>query len=335
MNTRFETLFTVGVSHAYYSSECEDFEFFVTPDTARLLRNGKLIAKMRKGTLYVLFEVDEVRSPLARIGGKTLRFGLKLLNPFFSHITEWNPDSFIPFYRNSTNPDHLDSAEKTSLVGRLFSHGLSASERPVTVTLKNSGGGIVRTETIAASNDRSAMVYDLADAEPGVYTVEETYSLDAETIAYYFDDNCWSEGIFGIVEITVDNGFYTAPPNFEIDFSARKEVLKYYVVARNYSDADIGRLTVLDTGFTEDGRPEIKFTKVASDAFTAADISAEVIADAGSKVVMFKSEAAVARREKSRKKIQLSKNGEVIIAHLPQPGMNRASADLIIQLSKP
>src|SRR5690606_24353435 len=152
MNTRFETLFTVGVSHAYYSSECEDFEFFVTPDTARLLRNGKLIAKMRKGTLYVLFEADEVRSPLARIGGKTLRFGLKLLNPFFSHITEWNPDSFIPFYRNSTNPDHLDSAEKTSLVGRLFSHGLSASERPVTVTLKNSGGGIARTETIAASN---------------------------------------------------------------------------------------------------------------------------------------------------------------------------------------
>jgi len=332
MNIQFEILFTVGISHDYYSDGCKDFDFFIPSDTARLLRNGKLVARVREGTLYVLFEANEA---LATLGGKTLRFGLKLLNPFFSHITALTSNSFIPVYKNSASSGQLNSTGETILAGRLFSHDLANAERPVTVTLKASNGEIMQADAIAETDGRSATVYDLSDADPGFYTVDEAYSPSTVTTSYYVDSESQAEGVFGIVEVDIHDEFYSDPPDFEIEFAAREEILKYYVVAKNYSETDINQLSIQDAGFTEDQRSEIRFTKVASDAFGSGDIDADLLADENVEVVMFKSQAVVARREKARKKIQLSKNGEVIIPHLPQPGANRVNADLIIQLSKP
>jgi hypothetical protein len=51
--------------------------------------------------------------------------------------------------------------------------------------------------------------------------------------------------------------------------------------------------------------------------------------------LLFRSQAPVARRQRGRRKIQLNRNGEVLIEHLPQPGAERATADLIVHLSKP
>ena len=42
----------------------------------------------------------------------------------------------------------------------------------------------------------------------------------------------------------------------------------------------------------------------------------------------------MARREKARKRIQLARNTDVIVAQLPQPGPAAATADLVIHLSK-
>jgi hypothetical protein len=53
------------------------------------------------------------------------------------------------------------------------------------------------------------------------------------------------------------------------------------------------------------------------------------------RVVLFKSQAVVARREKARKKIQLKKNGDILIAHLPQPSGDRANGNVIVRISKP
>ena len=77
------------------------------------------------------------------------------------------------------------------------------------------------------------------------------------------------------------------------------------------------QLSVTDGGFTEEGRAEITFTKVTAGSFTASDISPDLLTDSSSKVVLFKSQAGVARSDQARKKIQLKKNGEVLIAHCP------------------
>lgn len=131
------------------------------------------------------------------------------------------------------------------------------------------------------------------------------------------------QGIFGIIEITLDNEhFYTTDPkkvpDFKISFAAREETLKYYVVAKNYTDAEIEQLTVSDQGN-------------AGITFTREFIEKNLLG----RVLLFKSMTAVKRQETAREKIQLNKNGEALIKHLPQPSVSKTAADFIIQLSKP
>lgn len=266
MTTQFRTLFTVNISHAYYNEGCKDFDFVFPADTAQLLRNGKLIAKVRDGVLYVLFEADKSGNVLVSIAEKTLRIGLKLLNPFFSNYTDLAFNSSTLLYRNTGSPAVLDPPQPT------------------------------------------------------------TINSDPEFLQL---------GVSGIIEIKIDGGFYVAAPAFRIGFNAKQEQLKYYIVARNFNDTEIGQISVADNGFTEDMRPQVIFTKVFPAEFIADDIPPSLLGGIDTKVVLFKSQGMVARREKSRKKIQLNKNGEVLITHLPQPGAQSTNGNLFINISKP
>ena len=337
MITKFSTLFMVNISHTYYISKCRDFDFIFPADTAQLLRNGKLIAKVLDGKLYVLFEADEAGTALVPIAGKRLRIGLKLLNPFFSNFTElpFNSNASTPLYRNTTNPVALDEPEETVMVGQVFSQSLAKTERPVTVTLKNTGGQILQTDIITAANKTTTVSYELAGQAAGAYTVEEAYSGETKKTTYYCDAELRQHGVFGAIEIEINSGFYTAPPTFVIAFDVKEEILKYYIVARNYSGTEFNQLSVKDNGFAEEGRPQVNFTKVLSESFTKDDISPALLGGSDTRVVLFKTQAAIKRREKARKKIQLNKNGDAVITHLPQPGADKANGDLIINISKP
>ncbi|BAY09877.1 hypothetical protein [Calothrix sp. NIES-2098] len=335
---QFRTLFTVSISHKYYLQGCKDFSFIIPSDSAQLLTNGKLIAKIREGILYVLFAADE---PEFQLTGKTLSIGLKLLNPFFSNFTDldFNTNSFHPLYTNATNPEVLDGGIPVTLVGRVFSYSLSNTTRPLTVMLKNADGQILQTDTIA--DDRANITYDLNGQTAGVYTVTEADSESIKTVNYYSSLELQREGIFGVLAITIADSFYTNPRAFTLSFAAKEETLKYYVVGKNYSDADIEQLAVADGG--EEGRSPINFTKVLAADFTDEDISPSLLGNGDAKIALFKSQTPLPRQEKARQKIQLrhlqQKDGEVeeriLIPHLPQPSGDRTNADLIIQLTKP
>lgn len=337
MITKFSTLFVVSISHTYYISDCKDFDFVFPADTAQLLRNGKLIAKVLDGKLYVLFETDEAETALIPVPGKTLRIGLKLLNPYFCNFTEptFKSNALTPLYRNTASPVVLDAPEEVALVGQVFSHSLLNTERPVTVTLKNTSGQILQTDIITAANNTTTVSYELAGQAAGTYTVEEAYSGEPKRTTYYCDAELRQHGVFGAIEIEINSGFYTTPPTFVIAFNVKEEILKYYVVARNYSGTEFNNLSVNDNGFAEEGRTQVNFTKVPSAAFTKDDISPALLGGNDARVVLFKTQSAVERREKARKKIQLNKNGDVVITHLPQPGVDKANGDLIINISKP
>lgn len=335
MMIRFKTLFTLAIRHAYYSEGCRDFDFLFPADSARRLENGKLLAKAREGKLYLLYEADEAGTPLIPLAGQTVRIGLKLLNPMFSNLTHPGPGPAFALYRNAADPSKLDAAEKRTLVGRIFTHFLIDAARPVTATLKEAGGAAVQTDEVTAADGRLALTYDLTGRSAGAYRVEELSSGGAATALYYSDPELSRLGAFGAVEIAVDGGFYGAPPAFEIPFDAREETVKYYLVARNYTDAEFNQLSVSDAGFAEEGRPQLTFTKVDPAAFTADEIAPALLGGTDAKVVLFKSQTAVARREKPRKKIQLKKNGDVLIPHLPQPGEGKPNSEMIIQISKP
>jgi hypothetical protein len=144
-----------------------------------------------------------------------------------------------------------------------------------------------------------------------------------------------SAGVWGLLAIKLHSAFYAAPPAFTLDFSPRQEQLKYFVVADNFTQPEFDQLDVTDNGFNEEGRPPLTFEKVLPVSFSATDISPALLSNGDSRLVMFRSQSPVARRERGFRKIQLSRNGEILIAHLPQPAADRAQAQFVIHLSKP
>ena len=332
---RFSPLFTLEVTHAFYAGRCRDFAFVIPEGTQQALRNGRLLAKEREGMLHVLYEADGDGVALVPTPGAVLRFGLRLLNPFFDNFTIV-PEGFPVrrlFYRNTADAEALDEVETIPLVGPVFAHELSDAARPVTVTVADAGGGAVAAETVAEDDERSSVSFDLRGLPPGMLVLTESYPDDetSET-SYYLDAELGGLDCVGIVEVGIDEGFYDTPPDFEIAFEAREETISYYLVARNYTNGDLAQLSVSDVGFSEDGRDEIVFEQVAAE-LTLAEVSPSAGSD--TQVVLFRSEDPQPRREKARRRIQLSKNNDVLIANLPQPGADRAKAELIIHLSKP
>jgi hypothetical protein len=174
-------------------------------------------------------------------------------------------------------------------------------------------------------------LYRNAGADPGQLQAPVTLLLDP---THPDDAELFREGLFCLVEIAVDAGFYAAPPAFEIAFQARAETLKYYVVARNYTAGEFNQLDVSDAGFASDARPEIHFDRVPPSSFTSAEIPAAQLGDTDARVTLFRSQQPVARQDKARTRIQLARNTDVIIAQLPQPGAAAATADLVVHLSK-
>jgi hypothetical protein len=335
--TEFRTLFTLGVSHDYYREGCKDFEFLFPNDAGRLLANTKVLAREREGKLFALFEANEGGPALLSAAGKTLRIGLKLNNPFFSNFTklDFDPNLVVPLYKNSVNPASLNGPEKVLLVGGLFSHSISDNARPVTVKLRDQNGSIIQTDTITSDVNRNTVSYDVTLLDPGLYSVEEIYPTANGFIFYYSDPQFVRAGVFGLVEIKISKAFYNASPDLKIEFQAKKETLKYYVIAKSYTNTEFNSLSITDAGFNDDGRPQVNFTKVLPASFTANDISPDLLMPTGSKLALFKSQAVVVRSEKARRKIQLKKNNNVLIENLPQPGIEKVNSDLIIQLTKP
>jgi hypothetical protein len=333
MTTKFRKLFTLAVSHGYYSDECRDFNFVIPGNTSTLLRNGKLIAKVLDGKLNVLYEADDEGTALVTMAGAKLRFGMKLINPLFSNITDFAAPT--PLYRNSMTAEKLDPPLNVALTGRLLCHAITKTSRPVTVSLKNQAGQRLLTETITAENDRSTVSCELSGQSTGAYSLLESYAGENQEFTYYADPELLQANVFGIIEIEINSDFYISRPSFTISFNAKQETLKYYVVASNYNATEFEHLSVTDNGFAEEGRELINFTRVPSDAFTADEIQPGTLARGNAKIVLFKSQTAVLRQESARKKIQLSKNGDILIKHLPQAGADRTSGDIVIHIFKP
>jgi hypothetical protein len=336
MNLRFLPLFTVRVAHGYYAGTCRDFAFSVPARTAALLRGGRMLAREVEGVLHVLYEAGVGAAPLVPATGSTLRIGLQLLNPSFGNITELPPG--FPTRRlrhtNAADPRALAPAESFAFVADTFAQALDNPGRPATVTLRDGAGAVLQHDTLAADDGRTALSYDLRGQPTGPLALEAAFPGPVvESLALYRDPELRDAAV--VVEVTVDAGFYGSPPALQVTFEPRDDVLSYYVVAAGYTPAEFDSLAVSDQGFAQDGRPEVTFSRIAAADFEATDLPPPLLAPAGERVAIFRSQASLARQERGRSRIQLSKNGDVLMANLPQPGVERAQADLIVHLSKP
>jgi hypothetical protein len=335
MITAFRSLFTLGLSHEFYGGPCPDFRYLVPAATEARLRAGRMLARERDGALLVLYETDDAGQPRVRLDGETLRFGLRLALPFFANYTtlaEGFPAHRLRF-TNAAAAGTLAAEPSVTLVGDLLAYTLTRNGRPATVTLRDASNVLLATQKVADA--RTTLAFDLRAVPPGALSLRAAYSNASDTLPVYHDPELLQAGASAIVEVTVDPGFYAAPASLAVAFTTRQDVLRYYVVARNYSDTEFTQLQVKDLGFGDDGRGEIVFTRVASTAFTAAELPPELLVGAGERVTLFRSQAALPRQARPRRRLQLGRQNEVLIANLPHAGADRASADLIVHVSKP
>jgi hypothetical protein len=337
MSTSFGILFSLKIAHSHYSGACADFEYRIPSDTAELLRNRRIITRTSNGSFFLFCEKNDAGVPLVSVRGITMRIGLQLTNPNFSNFTNIDfKTGTTPLYRNLNNPTALNPPEEMLLAGALFAYPLTKTGRPVTVSVKDSGNNILKSSTVNDPDDKTPVPFDLTGYRPGVYSLNEKLGASTKKSLWYVDPEFARLQPFGIVEIQVADSFFTPiPPEFTMNFAAKEETLKYYIIGKNYNSADLNHLTVNDAGYTEDVRTQVIFSKVSQSAFAATDISPSLLTGSNSRVVLFKSQSPVSRLEKSRRKIQLSYNSDVIIKHLPSPGTDKSNSDIIIQISKP
>ncbi len=337
MSSSFGILFSVQIAHSYYIGACRDFEFLIPADISRILRERRIITRINKGICYFLCEKNESGVPVVPVSGITIRIGLKLTNPYFSNITKLDfKEGSTPLYRNQTAPTALDLPVEVLLARAIFSYTLTKIARPVTVSVKDSQNNILQTVTVSELANTTPVSLDLTDFPPGLHSLNEKQGSSTKKSLCYIDPDLTRQQTFGIVEINLSDAFSTpVPPQFTLNFTARAEILKYYIVGKNYSSSELNHLAVSDTGYNEDVRPQVLFSKVGQGSFAATDISPSLLTGAGSAVILFKSQSPVSRLEKARRKIQLSKNTDVILKHLPLPGIERPNSDIIIQISKP
>jgi hypothetical protein len=338
MSSVFHPLFTAVLAHDYYGGPFTDLEFVTPPATAQALASLRLLARVRDNVQYVLYEADPAGGGAPRIdpSGAVLSFGLRLANPGFVNITDpvTTDPAQRPLYANLADPRKLDAPRGVVLVAGLYRYAPKNAARPLTVAVRPAGGGTAVASQALATGDTAAL-FDLRALADGWYTVDEDPGGGpVASTDLYVSGDLVELGVWGVLRVAVGAGFAAAPPAFTLSFQARSQPLKYYVIAENLSQAEFDQLGVSDAGFTDDGRAQLVFTKVLPAAFGAGDLPPATLAAAPARLALFRSQDPVPRRARGYHKLQLSRNGDVVVENLPLPRPDRPDADLVVHVSK-
>lgn len=141
---------------------------------------------------------------------------------------------------------------------------------------------------------------------------------------------------WALLRLQVDASLYATPAELAIELSARRETLRYYVVAKRYGAAEFDQVQIVDAGFDDDARAELQFTRVLPGAFGQQHLAPSLLdAEGSARIALFESQQPVARRAQALRRLQLRRNGDVLIENLPSPGASRGDAQFVIHLGKP
>lgn len=335
MRIKFAPLADVSVTHGYYAGGCEDVELVPTQRTIATLRAGRVILRAKGGTSRLFFEVEEGDGgPVSSLSGQTLCFGIRVLDSSFCNVTKAviPQAELTPRYANATSATALDPPTGVTLAAANHTHIPALAQRPVTLTLRDASGRVADVRVLATDGHAN---YDFQKLPGGEYVLQEDYgggtTRESRLVA---DSEVNAMGVWGVLMITVNESFYAAPPAFALTFEARTETLRYYVVADKWPAAEFSALQVADAGAAAEGRPPITFERLDS-PLAAPFLSETLLGDDNARVAVFRSQGEVARRERGLQKLRLVRGATVIVEHLPFPGPERPSAELIVHLSKP
>jgi hypothetical protein len=329
MSIHFRPLFEVEVAHGYYPAPTADIAFAV-PAATPALAAGKLLVRVHHGRLVVLFEADAGGLPLRDIAGETLLIGLAVVNPYLANFTAAPVAAgSLPLFINRSQPRSLETLAAHLVADRQRVEA-TLPGRPLSLRWRL-GTQLIAEQTLAAG--QSVAEFVTRDWPAGCYTLSEEAGGAPVVSQWVVHPELAGQRPWGVLAVTIAGAFYADPPRFSVSLQPRREQLKYYVVARNYGSSEFGQLNVNDAGAGEQGRPPLVFDRVEADDFAADDLPPEVLGD-GARVVLFQSQGEADRRAGGYRKLQLRRNNEVLVQHLPQAGSDRAQARFIVHLAK-
>jgi hypothetical protein len=327
----FRPLWTVTVQHDFFGGSCDALTFTVPPTTERALAGANALLRVLDGALHVLVEVDAANAPLSDLSGLRLLIGLKPREAAFDLITTpLNlPRGDAAIWDNSADPNALGGPRAVRISGEQLRIEPRAGERPLTLRLFNAANTL-QAQTVLNIGDEAWTL-------PGLYTrgewrVEEQGAGPATDWALWVEPelvNAW-----GVLALGFDAGHLPAGQAFNLSFSARSDTLRYYVVANRFGVAEFDSLSVQDTGFAAEARPQLVFNRVTPANFNASHLAPALLDPSGSaRIALFEAQASVARRVRGPVGLELHRNGDVLIGNLPQPGAERHDAQFVVHLS--
>lgn len=330
---RFGPLWTIGVEHAFFAGAADVLDFIVPPSTARALAGARALARVREGRLHVLVEQDEAGAPLAAIAGRRLVFGLRPRAASFALVTTplGVPPGETPLWHNAADPDALGAPQGVRLSGAQLRIVPDTDERPLTLRLFDA------TDTLhaGAALDAGAEAWTL----PGLYPAGSSWRVEEQGAG---PATGWTLRVepelpdaWGLLELTVDAGHLAAGHAFTLTFAASSETLRYYVVATRYSAAEFDQVQVVDAGAAAEARPAIAFQRTLPADFEPGHLGPALLDPSGTaRIALFEAQTPVARRVRGPTGIELRRNGDVLIGHLPQPGAERPDAQFVVHLTQ-
>lgn len=353
MKLSYAPLITLEITHDYYDDgRCRDFELFIPSRSQRELERHRLIARHNDGVLTILKPAEVDLDKHAR-----LHIGLKLRNAFFGNITASDdlPSTSSPsraslLWAWDANTPALSGPDVVTFVSRRHTIAqLGGMARPIEVKLLDASTSpmrLVKDFHIPDGDTRDTLTIELTGAPPADRHLLPVgpYALSwgnpgtgvAQREALYLEPELAAQSVFGVVEVPFDG--LNAEINLTVAFEAPTQLLRYLIVGRNYSAADLEQLTLEDEGIALDGgRDPINFTQVPQDNPEFTTVRQQHAARFGDGVglALFKSDAPLRRKARAYRGLALHKNGSLLVKHLPMPSAESATDMVIVHLTKP
>lgn len=333
MMSEWTTLCTVQVTHIYWGGDCADLEFVIPRSMGVILCRARVLARSTLGKLMLLVELNDQGGARFSLAGMALYFGIRLVQPYLSNYTALAVR--CPLYSNRGQPATLAAPVECLLTGSRLSVPVGELLRPAEVVVRDLSGASLRAESLAEDDARTEITLELSGLPAGRYTLETADSGGVEQRALILEPELAASGAFGLLELTPSDAPLAAPPALTLPLTALAQHLCFYVVAHHFSASDFALLSVQDAGAAEDNRAPIAFERVESSAFTDAELPVTLLGDSEDQIALFRSTDPLARQARGRKRLQLNKNGDVLIANLPQPCAQSSTSDIIVRVSKP
>ncbi|RAI84829.1 hypothetical protein [Algoriphagus yeomjeoni] len=287
MSIIYTRLGEVALRHDFYRDGlAKDMILMPSPETAQLMKNGKILFRKTPGGIVLLYraEEDEI-TPLTPVTlPQSFFFFFKPENPAaFLQVTDLDNGSEefqagkLPFFRNtpvnastaSENPEELSYQLLDGLRPKAFSLQLTLDPTPASVRIKvrNAAGEIVSAgkdstgnplpdgyEMMPDQNGLFRILFDLKGRREGVYTFTLRNSGDTDDLwskKYWLGESSSSQP-FGLIELrfqATPNHLYGATEFYQVSFSRKESRWTYYVVNGNKKvDLVTTQLRIQDLG---------------------------------------------------------------------------------------